>query len=72
MNKEKQELVDAVIEQLKKDFDMGDYTVLDELLGYIPKKVLLQSLPEEMWSKFEHNEDEVDIWNSITNLLSKI
>lgn len=46
----KQQLIDAVIEDLKKGFAVGDYTVLDELLHFIPKKKLIHSLPEEQWN----------------------
>jgi hypothetical protein len=51
--KPNQELVDAVIEDLKKSFLVGDYTVLEELLFFIPKENLIQALPEEQWSKFK-------------------
>jgi hypothetical protein len=47
-----QELVDEVLEQIKKDALHGDYTVLDELLKFIPLRNLLQALPEEDWKKF--------------------
>ena len=50
--KTKQKLVDAVIDDLKKSFELGDYTVLDELLHFIPKKNLIQALPEEEWNKY--------------------
>ena len=49
----KQQLVDAVIEDLKKGFELGDYTVLDELLNMLPVKKLVQSLPEEEWEKYK-------------------
>ena len=49
----KQQLIDAVIDDLKKGFEYGDYTVLDELLHFIPKKNLVQALPEEEWKKYE-------------------
>jgi hypothetical protein len=49
----KQILVDAVIEDLKKGFEHGDYTVLDELLNKLPVKTLVQSLPEEEWDRFK-------------------
>lgn len=49
----KQILVDAVIEDLKKGFELGDYTVLDELLNMLPVKRLVQSLPEEEWEKYK-------------------
>lgn len=53
MTKEKHEVVDAVIEQLKKDFEQQDYTVLEELLYQIPTENLINSLPEEDWVKFK-------------------
>jgi len=49
----KQQLVDAVIEDLKKGFAQGDYTVLDELLNKLQIKTLVQSLPEERWDEFK-------------------
>jgi len=48
----KQELVDEVIIALKRDLEMGDETVLDELLHMIPVSNLVQSLPEERWNEF--------------------
>jgi hypothetical protein len=41
------ELIDLVIEQIKNDFEIGDYTALVELLGFIPRKNLIGYLPEE-------------------------
>jgi len=49
----KQQLVDAVIEDLKKGFALGDYTVLDELLNKLQIKTLVQSLPEEKWNEYK-------------------
>ena len=43
----KQALVDKVIDDLKSDFESGDYTVLDELLKFIPCKNLMLSLKNE-------------------------
>lgn len=48
-----EELVDAVIEDIKSDINNGDVTVLDELLRMIPTKNLIQSLAEERWSDFD-------------------
>ena len=53
---EKQILIDAVIESLMKDFNQNDYTVLEELLSFIPDENLIQSLPEEQWKDFEHDD----------------
>lgn len=52
ISEKKQKVVDAVIEQLKKDFEQKDYTVLEELLSFISTKRLIGSLPEEEWKKF--------------------
>jgi len=41
-----QDLVDAVIEDIKRQFQFGDITVLDELLKFIPLEYLKGSLPE--------------------------
>jgi len=48
----KQKLVDDVIEDLKESLASGDYTVLDELLKFIPSKNLIQALPEEKWGDY--------------------
>jgi len=48
-----QQLVDEVIEEIQKDIRIGDLTVLDELLKFIPKKYLIGSLAEERWKEFE-------------------
>lgn len=57
----KQQLVDAVIEDLKKGFAVGDYTVLDELLNKLPVKTLVQSLPEEDMKDWNDLNPEEDI-----------
>jgi hypothetical protein len=41
------ELIDLVIEQIKNDFELGDYTALVELLGVVPRENLIAYLPEE-------------------------
>lgn len=48
----KQKLVDDVIEDLKESLASGDYTVLDELLKFVPVKNLIQALPEEKWTDY--------------------
>lgn len=45
-------LIDAVIDDLKKSMALGDYTVLDELLRFIPRENLIGALPEELWKDF--------------------
>lgn len=62
----KQPLVDAVIEELKSDIADGDVTVLDELLMKLPWEILKGSLPEEMWKKFNYDRT-ASIWSELRN-----
>ena len=52
METSKEQLIDAVINQIIADYNDGDMSAVCELLMYIPKENLLQFLPEEQWSKF--------------------
>ena len=58
---DKQKLIDAVIESLKADILAGDVTVLEELLGFIEKDKLVQSLPEDQWSDHRSSSDYFNI-----------
>lgn len=51
--RDKQRLVDALIDVLAEDIEKGDVTVLDELLLRMPFDVLKYALPEDMWADFE-------------------
>ena len=44
---DKQDLVNDVISQIRKDAENFDFTVLDELLQFLPTQVLENSLPEQ-------------------------
>ena len=54
--RDKQPLIDAVIEQLKQDAADGDESVIDSLLKTIPWNVLKYSLPEDKWGMFDSKE----------------
>tara|TARA_B110000977_G_scaffold196027_1_gene275595 strand:- start:38 stop:175 length:138 start_codon:yes stop_codon:yes gene_type:complete len=41
------ELVDKVLEQIKKDVEVGDMTAIEELLGEVSEKNLRSFLSEE-------------------------
>ena len=41
------DLIDKVIEQIKDDFEIGDYTAIVELLMAVPRTNLIAYLPEE-------------------------
>lgn len=51
--RDKQPVVDALIDVLADDIAKGDTTVLDELLLRMPFDVLRYCLPEDMWADFE-------------------
>ena len=44
---ERELLLDAVLEQIKKDVEDGDMTAIHEMLFNLPTKVLEGYLPEE-------------------------
>lgn len=48
-------LIDRVIEEIRKDFAMGDLTALDELLTFVPRENLIGYLPEEEWEQYEND-----------------
>lgn len=50
---QKQLLVDKVIDEIQKDLAKSDFTVLDELLKFVPIANLIEYLPEEEWKQFE-------------------
>jgi hypothetical protein len=54
--RDKQPLVDRVIDEIEKDMVHGDVTVLDELLLKLPYEILRQALPEEMWKDFPYKQ----------------
>jgi hypothetical protein len=56
--RDKQRLVDALIDVLAEDINKGDVTVLDELLLRMPFDVLKYALPEDMWADFEEFKGE--------------
>jgi hypothetical protein len=43
-----EQLIDNVIEQIKKDIESGDVTAIDELLRYVPTQKLEAFLSEDL------------------------
>ena len=62
--RDKQPLVDAVINDLKSNMSYGDFTVLEECLFRLPWEILKESLPEEQWHKFNYPVT-TNIWSEI-------
>ena len=51
-------LINAVVEQIKKDLQEQDETALYELLSFIPAINLIQFLPEEKWKEFHPHKEK--------------
>ena len=56
--RDKQKVVDALIDVLAEDIEKGDVTVLDELLLRMPYDILKYALPEDMWADFDNFKGE--------------
>ena len=54
--RDKQPIVDALIDVLAEDIAKGDVTVLDELLLRMPYEILRHALPEDMWADFPYKQ----------------
>jgi hypothetical protein len=48
----RQQLIDRVIYNIKKDIENGDTTAIDALLSFCPTKNLVDFLPEEECDEF--------------------
>jgi len=48
----KQQLIERVVEHIKRDIEYGDVEAVEELLGVCPTKFLVGYLPEEEWEEF--------------------
>ena len=52
MNNIKDTLICEVLDQVKRDIEVGDLTAIYELLETCPAAELIAFLPEEKWDKF--------------------
>ena len=55
--KDKQNLIEKVVEQIKEDVHCGDHESLEELLGFMPNVNLIEYLPEGDWKQFKNLRD---------------
>ena len=47
------DLIDTVIEHIKKDIDAGDVSAIFCMLSFCPTEQLIQYLPEEKWEPYK-------------------
>lgn len=59
--KDKQDLIETVMEQLKLDVHCGEVEAIEELLTFLPIENLIEYLPEEDWKQFKHLRDDTTI-----------
>jgi hypothetical protein len=52
--KTKEQLIEAVMDDILSSVAYGDLTTFEEILGFVPTNNLIQALPEEDWGKYEH------------------
>lgn len=52
--KNKEQLIETVIQQIIVDVHCGDLEAVEELLGFVPVENLIGYLPEEEWKPFKH------------------
>ena len=55
------ELIDAVIEQIKDGVNNGDVTAIEELLRFVPEINLIGFLPEQDWSNHDDHSEQLNI-----------
>jgi hypothetical protein len=51
--KTREQLIERVLDELNEQVSNGDFTVLEELLGFLPTKYLIGSLNEEEWKLYD-------------------
>jgi hypothetical protein len=64
-NRDKQRVVDALIDVLAEDMSKGDTTVLDGLLLKMPFDILKYALPEDMWADFEDRDERQELIDAV-------
>lgn len=52
--KDKKDLIETVIDQIRQDVHCGDYTALEVFLNCVPIDNIINYLPEEDWKQFKH------------------
>ena len=52
MSNSRQNLVDGVVRQIRKDVDTGDVTSVEQLINQLPYRTLLEYLPEDTWIEY--------------------
>jgi hypothetical protein len=55
--KDKQDLIEKVLEQIVVDVHCGDEEAIEELIGFLPIENLIEYLPEGEWKQFKHLRD---------------
>ena len=52
-------LINEVIKRMALDISIGDWTCIDELLHFVPRKNLIYFLPEDLWKHFKKKGEKI-------------
>lgn len=71
--KNKYDLIETTMEQIKIDIHCGDYEAIEELITFCPIENLIAYLPETDQKKFKELKEEKEIRteNSLKNLITQ-
>lgn len=62
--KNKEDLIDAVYDQIMHDIKIGYGEAIEELITFLPVVNLIEYLPEELWEEFKHLREELKTINN--------
>lgn len=68
----KEKIVDAILDQMKRNVAFGDVTVEEELFMLLPKEKLIQSFSEDQWTKWKEKSKEEVIDHVLDNMKDHI
>jgi len=63
--KNKEDLIDAVYDQIMDDIKIGYGEAIEELITFIPVVNLIEYLPEKKWKEFKHLREDTSTKNEL-------
>ena len=63
--KNKEDLIDAVYDQIMHDIKIGYGEAIEELITFLPVVNLIEYLPEELWEEFKHLREDTSAKNEL-------
>lgn len=63
--KDKEDLIDAVYDQIMDDIKIGYGEAIEELITFLPVVNLIEYLSEERWEEFKHLREDISTKNEL-------